>query len=121
MKKSELNPYLSALENILSTIYLPVNRQISTELKHLEKGQLALRGKVNYPNYSNTVDVIFKRTKKDRMAYEAVGYRFSMTLEGKTTVTEKNLEAEVKDVLYFMTDDLIKTETYIKRFEEEQS
>ena len=119
MTKDELKPYLTAFEAMLEKIYLPMNREIKVELKFLEKGTLAVRGKVLYPDYGVTADLLFTRQKKDRDQYDPSGYRLSINKDGKTNVTSKTLECDIRDLFMSVIDTLVKTGDYITVFTEE--
>lgn len=119
MKIDEMKVFVEAFENMLTSTYLPQNRQIQTELKRLEKGQVSIRGKVSYPDFSMTADIICQRDKKNRDEYQQSLIRYSFTRDGKTLTKTEEVKETMRETFGVLIGNLLQKSEYTLKLQEE--
>lgn len=119
MKIDEIKVFVEAFENILTRVYLPQNREIQTEMKRLEKGQVAIRGKVTYPNFSMTADIVCQRDKKNRDEYQQTLIRYAFTCDGKTVTKTEEVRETMRETFAVLIGNLMQKSEYTLKLKEE--
>lgn len=74
-------------EKVISTLFFPVGRQVSTVVERLPKGRFVIKTEVTFShldNVSNLITLEFKRDKKDRQAYQIDAVVLYRRVDGKT-------------------------------------
>lgn len=96
-----------SFEEVLTSLFFPVGRQIKTKVERLPKGRFAIRSEVSFqtlPDIVILVSLEFYRDKKQRDHYHPDAVVLNQRIKGKTETIRLTCNEDYVPVLIHLID-----------------